>query len=107
MVLKCTHGAAVAESAVGVLSTGHCDILEEHLDAHVVRVCLVPHRILVGYWKAVNRLPVAVHLFHSDPHVRVRREVGGCWGKDKVVVSICFTVYVLENEFLPTFIVRD
>lgn len=46
MVLVHAHRAAEIEAAVGVLPGSHGDVLEEHVDAHVVRVTHVPHQVL-------------------------------------------------------------
>lgn len=46
MVLVHAHGAAHVEATVGVNASGFGDVLEECVDAHVVRMTRVPHQVL-------------------------------------------------------------
>ena len=54
VVLVNTHGTAVIEAPIRVLSGGLCDVLEEHVGAHVVRVTYVPHQVLESDLSAIQ-----------------------------------------------------
>ena len=69
MLVLPEYGGAHVQTSIGVDASGVGDILQESMDARLVRVTHVPHQVLVGDVSAVKSDPMAVHLVHADPHV--------------------------------------